>query len=226
MSFSSSTPSPESSQNVKERLLAVAGPLFAKHGRNGLSVRQITAEADANLAAVNYHFGSKDGLFHAVCLQHVRRLNETKLAALEAAEKAAAPAPLTLEQILDCAVRPMVTLLSNPNSDHLLMARMIMNEFQDPQSPFAKLMRDELQPVSGRFIEKIMEILPGASENGIAWGYFFYSCTMMHVMMSLDKIPCLYPRLSIPKDSEETIQKVVTYGAAGLRSLAGATQEH
>ncbi len=51
---------------VPERLLAVAGDLFAREGYDAVSVRQITSRAKANLGAVTYHFGSKEALFHAV----------------------------------------------------------------------------------------------------------------------------------------------------------------
>jgi len=51
--------------DTRERILDAAERLFLEHGFDGTSSRMITAEADANLAAVNYHFGGKEGLFQA-----------------------------------------------------------------------------------------------------------------------------------------------------------------
>jgi AcrR family transcriptional regulator len=55
-----------SRQTVPDRLLAAAGDLFARHGFDAVSVRQITSRAKANLGAITYHYGSKEALFHAV----------------------------------------------------------------------------------------------------------------------------------------------------------------
>jgi AcrR family transcriptional regulator len=51
---------------ARQRILTAARELFAQHGYEGTSVRDITARAKANLAAITYHFGSKEALFHAV----------------------------------------------------------------------------------------------------------------------------------------------------------------
>ncbi len=51
---------------VRQRILAAARELFAQHGFEGTSVRDITSRAKANLGAITYHFGSKEALFHAV----------------------------------------------------------------------------------------------------------------------------------------------------------------
>ncbi len=63
-------------QPVPERLLRVAGDLFAREGFDAVSVRQITSKAKANLGAVTYHFGSKEALFHAVIDRVAARLVE------------------------------------------------------------------------------------------------------------------------------------------------------
>ena len=52
--------------STRERILGVAETLFARHGFAGASLRQVTATAKVNLAAVNYHFGSKEGLYRQV----------------------------------------------------------------------------------------------------------------------------------------------------------------
>ena len=63
-----------SSAATKERLLDTAEALFMEHGFEATSLRSITATAAVNLAAVNYHFGSKEELFEAVL---TRRLEQS-----------------------------------------------------------------------------------------------------------------------------------------------------
>ena len=61
---------------TRERLVEVAGRLFARNGFNGVSVRDIVREAEANLGAVTYHFGSKEALFAEIVARKLARLQE------------------------------------------------------------------------------------------------------------------------------------------------------
>ena len=67
---------------TKERLLVVAGELFADRGFDSVSLRMITDRANVNLASVNYHFGSKEELIGAVVDDIVRPVNERRLSLL------------------------------------------------------------------------------------------------------------------------------------------------
>ena len=71
-----------SQQSTKERILSAAEVLFARHGFDGASLRQLTAAAGVNLAAVNYHFGSKDRLVEEVFRRRLDELNSRRLKAL------------------------------------------------------------------------------------------------------------------------------------------------
>lgn len=73
--------------DTKERILDAAERLFAQHSYAGVSLRTITAEAGVNLAAVNYHFGSKDALLQAVFLRRAKDLNRERLRLLAEVEE-------------------------------------------------------------------------------------------------------------------------------------------
>ena len=90
--------------STKERILGAAEELFAQHGFAGTSLRQVTSRADVNIAAVNYHFGSKDNLVHEVFR---RRMDVMSAQRLEALAKAVAAAPGELEPILAALVDEM-----------------------------------------------------------------------------------------------------------------------
>src|SRR5215472_7846744 len=95
----------EAAGDTKSRLLGVAERLFADQGFDGVSVRQLTAAAGVNLAAVNYHFGSKEGLLSAIFEQRCRPMNEERLRRLsDCAEHAHRP-PM-LEQIIAAFIAP------------------------------------------------------------------------------------------------------------------------
>src|SRR6187200_958095 len=77
---------------TRTRILDAAEELFMQHGFEGTSMRTLTAKASVNLAAVNYHFGSKDALIEAVFRRRLDPMNAARIAELDRLE-AAAPVP-------------------------------------------------------------------------------------------------------------------------------------
>src|SRR5947199_662629 len=88
------------SSATKGRILNTAEELFMEHGFEATSLRQITAAAGVNLAAVHYHFGSKEELFQAVLTRRLDPMNQERVALLTRFEHEAAPNPLPCEKIL------------------------------------------------------------------------------------------------------------------------------
>ncbi len=208
--------SDDSAHNAGERLLEVAAALFARYGFDGLSVRQITTAANVNLAAVSYHFGSKEGLFHAVCMRKIRASNRKKIELLEAVEQSG---DATVERILDVFVRPTIMILSVPDSANLLMSRLIMAELEKRDSAISRLFREEVRAVSDRFAAAIKKILPAVSEESIRWTLIFHAGAMLHTTTGAACLSLIYPELNISGDTGNTIERMVKYAAAGLRAL-------
>ncbi len=96
--------------NTKDRILDTAERLFARDGFEATSLRAITAEANVNLAAVNYHFQSKEALVQAVIGRRMGPVNAQRLALLDAYEAEAGGAPVPLEKIMDAFLRPVVEM--------------------------------------------------------------------------------------------------------------------
>ena len=94
--------------DTKTSLLNAAEMLFAERGIESTSLRAITSEAQANIAAVNYHFGSKDSLVREVFARRLRPLNAERLRRLNLVEGAAEPPALV--EVLDAFIRPVIEL--------------------------------------------------------------------------------------------------------------------
>src|SRR5437773_5832038 len=94
--------------DTRSRILDVAEELFGERGLGRVSIRDITRAAKANLAAINYHFGSKEDLVAAVFERRVVPVNQARLAALDKVEKAAGRRSPKLEDILQAFIRPAV----------------------------------------------------------------------------------------------------------------------
>src|SRR5258708_5998108 len=94
--------------STKSRILDAAERLFADFGFEAASLRSITTEANVNLAAVNYHFQSKEALLDAVVHRRVTPVNARRLQLLEQFETAASPHPVPVEQILQAFLQPLL----------------------------------------------------------------------------------------------------------------------
>ena len=84
---------------TKERILDAAETLFMEHGYEATSLRALTTAADVNLAAVNYHFGTKEELFQAVLTRRLDPMNQRRLELLTRFEAESAPKPLPCDRI-------------------------------------------------------------------------------------------------------------------------------
>src|SRR5512134_142774 len=100
----------QTSADTKTRILDAAEELFMEHGFEATSLRSLTASAGVNLAAVNYHFGSKEELFQAVLTRRLDPMNLERIDLLTALEKAAAPRPVPCERILGAMLIPPLKL--------------------------------------------------------------------------------------------------------------------
>src|SRR5215212_1216272 len=88
------------SQDTKSRILDVAEQLFMEHGFEATSLRQLTSSAGVNLAAVNYHFGTKEELFHAVLTRRLDPMNQQRIELLAKLERESNGRPIAVERIL------------------------------------------------------------------------------------------------------------------------------
>src|SRR6218665_111665 len=105
----------------KLRLVEAAEKLFAEKGFEAVSVRDITKEAGANVAAVNYHFGSREGLVVAVISRYLIPVSQERLASLERAERNGGG----VEEILAAFVRPTVELVGKSELTEKLYGQLV-----------------------------------------------------------------------------------------------------
>ena len=99
------------SADIKPTILDAAECLFATHGVEATSLRAITKEADVNLAAVNYHFGSKDGLVQAIFKRRFEPLNARRMELFDALEAKHQSAPSPVADILRALIAPTIDMM-------------------------------------------------------------------------------------------------------------------
>ena len=133
---------------TRERILDTAEICFAQRGFDGTSLREITTLAEVNLGAVNYHFGSKSGLFEEVLRRRFEPLNQRRIEMLDAAIARHAPDDPPLEEVMEAFLRAPVEAFGTPARATLPAVVHSVHEGQlNLQRHFAKI-RDYLEPMS------------------------------------------------------------------------------
>ncbi len=144
--------------DTRKRLLEATEWLFIESGYEAMSLRHITARAGANLAAVNYHFGSKEALMQELLSQRLDQLNRDRLQLLRTCELQH-PEGLGATAVLGMLFIPAVRLSHGSTSGPAFM-RLLGRVYSDP-SPFIRsYLQEHYRPISGRFFEAFSRALP------------------------------------------------------------------
>lgn len=155
--------------STKDRILAAAEELFAEAGIAATSLRQITGRAGVNLAAVNYHFGSRDALIEAVFERRLKPLNEERLARLDQL-KSGTP---TLSQVVKAFIEPVLSLSRDPERGGPRFVRLVAQSYTETSSRFERFFTGQYREVLERFADVLEESLPGLQREEIHWRLHF-----------------------------------------------------
>jgi AcrR family transcriptional regulator len=199
----------EEQVDTKTRLLDAAEKLFGQNGFDATSLRDITAEAQVNLAAVNYHFQSKDSLIDAVVGRRLEPVNRGRLQMLDAAGPSA-----TLEQILQAFLAPILEQETWPAVP--LIGRVLSN----PDQFLERVFKKHLAGVAKRFGDAIAQALPGLPPEEILWRLHFMAGSMSHVLVFSQVLPAMSGGLCHPQDRKALMARLVTFLSAGFRAPA------
>lgn len=202
---------------TRERILDAAERLFAERGFAGTSLRDITSEARVNLAAVNYHFGSKDELFLAAVVRRLEPVNRRRLELLREAESRSDPP--RLEDVARAFVQPVVEARDGSGGMGALpklMARVV----GEPGGWAEKILPLTFGEVAARFLAALERALPGVPRAGLLWGLVFSAGVLSHYVLLGDLIGRIGAGAMDAARTEETAARMTAYIAAGLRGLA------
>ncbi len=217
--------SDEVRQPTKERILDAAEALFAEHGFEPTSLRMITAAAGVNLAAVNYHFRSKDDLIRAVLARRIGPLNQKRLELLKAQLSADGSNPPSLEGVIRAFVEPIVMLRRDAPSAGV--GRLFGRTYVDPSGTARRAFFDLMREIGRPFTEAFRKVLPGVPQVELLWRMHFSVGVLAHTLAGTEHLITISGGLCDPSDAEGIIQRMVAFIAAGMRApLAAGTNRN
>lgn len=198
--------------STKERILSAAEDLFAKSGFAGASLRQVTSAANVNLAAVNYHFGSKENLINEL---FKRRLDDLTAARMAALEKVKSARPATLEQVLEAFVQPALSLASERGGSSFV--RLLARAFAEHDQRLRRFVSDNYGHVLKEFAKVIANLLPNLPKDALYWRLDFVSGALTYAMSDFGMIK-KPAGVSDEQHRRTAAEHFVRFAAAGLRA--------
>ena len=199
-----------SSASTKERILTAAEALFAQRGFEAASLRQLTAAAGVNLAAVNYHFGSKEKLVEEV---FKRRLDQLNARRLEALKRVAGLPSTTLDDVLAAFIRPALEL-SHDGGGGLFM-RVLARAFAEHDDSLRKFMSENYGHVMRQFTLEFGRLLPQLTKEELYWRIDLVTGALTHAMSGFGIIQ-RKSDVSETIHREQTAAHLIRFAAAGL----------
>lgn len=198
--------------STRQRILAAAEELFAKHGFAGASLRRVTAAAKVNLAAVNYHFGSKEKLIEEVLRRRLDVLSERRLQALAAV---AGASETTLEDVLDAFIRPALEL-SLADRGGAAFVRVLARAYAEQDDGFREFLSVSYGHVLKQFAAEFARLLPELSKEELYWRLDIVAGALTYTMADFGVTRSKHP--DTPAHRERAAEHLIRFGAAGMRA--------
>lgn len=201
--------------STRERILTTAERLFAEGGVATTSLRTITSLARVNLAAVNYHFGSKDALIEAVYERRLGPLNRARLRNLDSLESRATPP--TVADVVEAFVEPIVDFSARDAKDGLVFVRLLAQTCSEAAQHFHKLFAREYAGVIKRYRAALANALPQLSAHELEWRLQFMIGAVNHAVADTVYLRPLASKNTAP-DLKGAAHELVPFIVAGLQA--------
>lgn len=206
----------ERESETRDRLIDAALFEFADRGILAATLRDITDRAGANIAAVNYHFGSKEGLIRSVLEYCLTPFNEARLRALAKWDQLP-PRKRAVATLVDALVRPVVEHSVDTEGGRAPI-RLLLQVRAIPDPLTIAVLSDQLDRIHERFLSAFREALPHLSAEDVAIRYDFARGAVLQILGDLDPAARNQPGLRVAHSSTENervirqLNKFVTAG--------------
>jgi AcrR family transcriptional regulator len=207
--------------DTRTRILDTAERLFAEHGYAGTSLRHIISEAGVNLAAVHYHFRSKEGLLEAVVTRRCEALNRERLELLSRFEREAGNRPPDLEKIFEALLVPAFKLARESGNGGALFAR-LMGRLHAEGDLSPRILKNNFGPVLAAFTRALRRALPGLPEEELLLRIHFAIGAMAHTLRGTGQLEFLSGNACFQAGWQATLESLVQFLSGGFRAPAKA----
>ena len=199
-------------------------------GYDATSTRMVTSEAKVNLASVNYHFGSKEGLMQAVLRRRLEILNEERLRVLDKAEAEAGGNPLKPSLIVDGYFGTLLRMAEDENKGGRTFQRLIGRSMTEPTTFIRTFLAAEYADVMERYKAALFKSLPNVPHAEIVWRFHFMLGAMSYAIAGTDALELVTDWQKVNEDettqSEKLLPRLMSFLLGGLRAPLPQFEPH
>jgi AcrR family transcriptional regulator len=200
------------SKSTTTAILDAAEALFAGQGYDATSIREITRAADVNVAAIHYHFGSKEAVLRGVTDRIVEPLNGRRFALLDAALAAAAPGLPPLEAILDAFIRPDIETLQQLQQRGPRVAHFLGRTYGDPTPWIQEMAKEQFSAAGARFFPILGARLARLDGEELAWRMTQVTTLVVHLFAT-------WPEHGMTdEEADIALARIVAFSTAALNA--------
>lgn len=196
-----------SGHDTKEKILNVAEELFALHGFDSTSMREITGKAHVSLALVNYHFGSKENLLIALVEKHFSAINEERRRIYEALRRDFGDKPIPLETILRATIKPFSEKMHQTPQKIMGLVQINSHQIKNNPSFWTDMWRKHFSDITEWFVREIHLTLPSLSEDDIYFRFHFMIGCMLSSIANPDRLELISKDKIKIAESEDRYQE-------------------
>lgn len=201
--------------SARQRLMDASEQLFAEHGWNAVSIRTIVSAAGVNLAALHYHFGSKEQLLSEIFTARAKPIAEERVRLLSKIDLDNAP---SLELILEAFLRPALTIGSDERFGGRAFVKLRARLATEPEQVSRRILSNAFDESSGEFLKALACALPDLPKADLEWRFHFMLGTMFYTMADAGRIQSLTDGRCDPGRVEDALLHIIPFLAAGFRS--------
>ena len=206
-----------------ERILDAAEQLFAEKGFAETSLRLITSKAGVNLAAVNYHFGSKKSLIQAVFVRFLNPFVSSLEQELDRQQAEGLEMQLTLEDLLEMLVKQALTVKPRSGNDLSIFMRLLGLAFSQSQGHLRKYLSDVYGKVFHRYMQLLLQAAPQLPPSELFWRVHFMLGSAAFTMSSMKALRAIAEaEFGEHHGVDQVLRLMVPFMAAGMRAEGGA----
>ncbi len=207
-----------SEADTRARILGAAEVLFTEQGFEATTMRQITGAAAVNLAAVNYHFGSKEALIREVFSRRLTWLNQQRLQELDRLEAEAGGMPLKPSKILEAFFGVALKMAADTEGGGRIFMRLLGRTYTKPSEFVRGFLAEEYAAVTARFKAALIKALPGVPAEEILWRFHFMLGAMSYAISGADALHVVDGAQHDEGDPEVLYARLMSFMIGGLRA--------
>ena len=206
--------------STQTRILEVAEEMFASDGYRAVSLRSIMRACGVNIAAIHYHFGSKEALLERIFEMHCTSMNAERLRMLEACGPGEGRPPM-LEQVLDAYLRPaLIPPEGDERARRFMRLRAAIAHEQAELSQ--QLVAKYFNAVTEKFVDALRSELEGMPREDFFWRFHFLLGAQYYTLANPGRIQVISGNSCDPADTDRAVRELVAFAAAGFRAARAA----